>query len=446
MDNLWIRSAQAGRGCPHGPWGYLCEAKPFAMHPEALSIADFDYELPPDRIALHPLTERDASRLLVWDGKGFADTTYRDIPDRLAAGTRMVFNDTRVTDARLLFPVSATRSVEVFLLEPADGGAMLAESLGRGTPATCRCLVGGAARWKAGRPLEKHITLATGQCRLLAWNEGRDGDAFRIRLEWDAPDTPLVDILHRAGQVPLPPYLRRAPTAGDADRYQTVYAAREGSVAAPTAGLHFTPAVLDRLDQKGVHRHFVTLHVGAGTFRPVKAERMADHPMHGEFAEVGRDLLDRLLAATGPVVAVGTTSLRTLESLYWMGRKVMVDPGLPAAGLATGQWDPYREPSGTQPKAGEALRALADWMDRAGMTRLVTRTHLLIAPGYRFRVVEGLVTNFHQPRSTLLLLIAAWMGDAWRAMYRHALDGGYRFLSYGDGCLLGPPLKGPADA
>jgi len=413
------------------------------MHPEALSIADFDYLLPPDRIALHPLPERDASRLLVWDGQGFTDSWYRDIADRLAPGTCMVFNDTRVTDARLLFPVSDTQSVEVFLLEPADGGSMLAESLGQGSPATCRCLIGGIARWKAGRPLEKRVPLPTGNCLLQAWNEGRDGDAFRVRLEWDAPGTRLVDILHHAGQVPLPPYLRRAPAAEDADRYQTVYAAREGSVAAPTAGLHFTPALLGRLDQQGVDRRFVTLHVGAGTFRPVKAERMADHPMHGEFAEVGRDLLDRLITDAGPVVAVGTTSLRTLESLYWMGRKVLADPGLPAAALETGQWEPYAQTRGQAPDTAEAIRALGAWMDRGGMTRLVTRTQLLIAPGYRFRVARGLVTNFHQPRSTLLLLIAAWMGDAWKDMYRHALDGGYRFLSYGDGCLLGPPVAGP---
>jgi len=415
------------------------------MHPDALSIADFDYPLPPDRIALHPLPERDASRLLVWDGQGFTDSRYRDIPDRLSPGTCMVFNDTRVTDARLLFPVSDRPPVEVFLLEPADGGSMLAQRLGQGSPATCRCLVGGATRWKAGRPLEKRVPLPAGECLLRAWNEGRDGDAFRVRLEWDAPATPLLDILHHAGQVPLPPYLRRAPDAEDADRYQTVYATREGSVAAPTAGLHFTPALLGRLDRQGVHRRFVTLHVGAGTFRPVKAERMADHPMHGEFAEVDRELLDRLLTDPGPVVAVGTTSLRTLESLYWMGRKVMADPGLPAAAPETGQWDPYAHTPGTAPDSREALHALGEWMDRGGMTRLLTRTQLLVAPGYRFRVANGLVTNFHQPRSTLLLLIAAWMGDAWKDMYRHALDGGYRFLSYGDGCLLGPPVAGPAD-
>lgn len=409
------------------------------MDPKRLSITDYDYELPEGRIALHPLPERDASKLLVWRDGGFQDSRYRDIAGWLPPDALMVFNDTRVTDARLRFPGSGTRELEVFVLEPADG-SMLPELLGREGSVVCRCLIGGASRWKPGLPIEKRVATSAGDLTLQAWNEGREGDAFRVRLSWDPSELNFAEVLHLAGQIPLPPYLRRNPEADDSTRYQTVYAAREGSVAAPTAGLHFTEDVFRSLDTMGVSRHFVTLHVGAGTFRPVKAERMEDHPMHGEFAEVDRGLLDRLAESERPVVAVGTTSLRTLESLYWMGCKVRETPDTAPSELEIGQWEPYDRKSGPLPTPKEALMALSDWMDAKGRSTLVFRTHLLIAPGYRFRVAGGLVTNFHQPRSTLLLLIAAWMGGAWRDMYRHALENDYRFLSYGDGCLLGPPV------
>jgi S-adenosylmethionine:tRNA ribosyltransferase-isomerase len=409
------------------------------MDPKSIYIADYDYDLPDARIALHPLPERDASRLLVWRREGFVDSHYREIGDWLPSGAQMVFNDTRVTDARLRFPVKSGKDIEVFVLEPADG-TMLPEILGKRGPALCRCLVGGAARWKSGTHLEKSLSSPWGDLTIRAWNEGRDGDTFRIRISWDPADALFAEVLHLAGQIPLPPYLRRNPLADDAGRYQTVYAAREGSVAAPTAGLHFTEALLQHLDGKGIRKRFVTLHVGAGTFLPVKAERMEAHPMHGEFAEVERGLLDRLREKEGPIIAVGTTSLRTLESLYWLGRKLLAEPTLAPAKLEVGQWEPYGCKEASLPGMSEALGAVAGWMDAQGRKELVFRTHLLIAPGYRFRVAEGLVTNFHQPRSTLLLLIAAWMGRTWKDMYQHALDNDYRFLSYGDGCLLGPPL------
>lgn len=408
------------------------------MDPRGISIADFDYDLPEERIALYPLPERDASKLLVWRGEGFEDSRYRDIADWLPPGAQMVFNDTRVTDARLRFPIGDAREIEVFVLEPV-GGAMLPDILGKEGTVLCRCLVGGAARWKPGIPLEKTVSSPWGDLTIRAWNEGRDGDAFRIRLAWDPADAVFSEVLHLAGQLPLPPYLRRSPEADDAGRYQTVYAAREGSVAAPTAGLHFTEELLQRLEARGIRQNFVTLHVGAGTFLPVKAERMEAHPMHGEFAELGRGLLNRLRGGEGPIVAVGTTSLRTLESLFWLGRKLLAEPTLPTAALEVGQWEPYGHDEAELPTLSECLGAVAGWMDMQGRTDLVFRTQLLIAPGYRFRMAEGLVTNFHQPRSTLLLLIAAWMGEAWKDMYLHALDHGYRFLSYGDGCLLGPP-------
>lgn len=407
------------------------------MHPKDLSISAYDYPLPDSAIAQQPLPERDASRLLVWKGGRFHDSSYRALPDWLPAGTRMVFNDTRVTDARLRFPGPGQKELEVFILEPADG-SMLADCLAREGAITCRCLVGGASRWKTDLPLEKSLPMPSGTLTLRAWNEGRDGDAFRVRLAWEPSTVCLADVLHLAGQIPLPPYLRRAPQAMDTERYQTTYAAKEGSVAAPTAGLHFTESLFERLEANGIQRRFVTLHVGAGTFRPVTAEHMADHPMHGEFSEVARSLLDGLIDPGGPVIAVGTTSLRTLESLYWMGWKVLQDPALLPSGLDIGQWEPYGHDKASLPTASTALKALAGWMDERGLARLVTRTQLLIAPGYSFQVVNGLVTNFHQPRSTLLLLVAAWMGDRWKEMYEYALDRGYRFLSYGDGCLIGP--------
>ncbi|MBM3442009.1 MAG: S-adenosylmethionine:tRNA ribosyltransferase-isomerase [Bacteroidetes bacterium] len=407
------------------------------MHPKDLQVAAYDYPLPASAIALQPLPERDASRLLVWRGGALYDSGYRDLPDWLPTGTRMVFNDTRVTEARLHFPGPGQRALEVFILEPADG-SMLADTLSQQGTITCRCLVGGASRWKTGLALEKTISLPSGSMTLRAWNKGKAGDAFQIQLAWEPSTLSFAEVLHLAGQLPLPPYLRRAPQAMDAERYQTMYAAREGSVAAPTAGLHFTESLFARLEVKGIQRRFVTLHVGAGTFRPVTAEQMADHPMHGEFSEVSRAVLEWLIDAGGPVLAVGTTSLRTLESLYWMGCKLLQQPDLPLSRLDIGQWEPYGHHKGVLPATSTALKALAGWMDEGGLTRLVTRTQLLIAPGYTFQVANGLVTNFHQPRSTLLLLVAAWMGDRWRKMYEYALDQGYRFLSYGDGCLIGP--------
>jgi S-adenosylmethionine:tRNA ribosyltransferase-isomerase len=275
-----------------------------------------------------------------------------------------------------------------------------------------------------------------GTVTLRAEIRERVGDHFRIRFTWTPAELTFADMLHLAGQIPLPPYMRRAPETEDSTRYQTVYASQEGSVAAPTAGLHFTESIFRDLAEKGVRKCFVTLHVGAGTFKPVKSETMAGHAMHGEYLEVSAETLHTLLAHEGPTIAVGTTSLRTLESLYWMGVKACHEPLVGQSGLVVSQWEPYDTPEHLQIDPEMAIRSLSGWMERNHVDRIISRTDLMIAPGYRFRMVRGLVTNFHQPQSTLLLLVAAMIGDEWKSLYRHALENGFRFLSYGDGCLI----------
>lgn len=264
---------------------------------------------------------------------------------------------------------------------------------------------------------------------------GRTPDAFRIRFSWTPSHLTFPEVLHLAGQVPLPPYLKREATAEDETTYQTVYARHKGSVAAPTAGLHFTERIFSGMKMRNISSLYLTLHVGAGTFRPVKSETIAGHEMHSEYIDVSRDTIQRLMETSGPVYAVGTTSLRTLESLYWMGLRCMRHPETTPEELPVAQWDPY-DSGDPGISREEALAHLLTWMDNRNLTRLITRTQILVAPGYRFRMLRGLITNFHQPRSTLLLLIAAIVGDNWRRIYQYALDNDFRFLSYGDGCLL----------
>jgi S-adenosylmethionine:tRNA ribosyltransferase-isomerase len=292
-------------------------------------------------------------------------------------------------------------------------------------------MIGGASKWKHGMTLTRQFS----GFALSADIVERDAGTFTLELCWDNPDLSFAEVLHIAGQVPLPPYLHREAEPGDEERYQTIFAKEEGSVAAPTAGLHFTDRVMQQLFEKDIRTDFVTLHVGAGTFKPVKADTMAEHDMHAEWIEVSVGFVQNLIAQldTG-IVAVGTTSLRTLESLYWIGANLLAhkvpDPG----GVAVQQWDPYEKVQ--EIPAERALQALADWLLQTGQQKLVTRTQILIAPGYRFRVVRGLITNFHQPQSTLLLLVAALVGEDWRRIYDYALEKGFRFLSYGDGSLL----------
>ncbi|HEY4154780.1 MAG TPA: S-adenosylmethionine:tRNA ribosyltransferase-isomerase [Puia sp.] len=403
------------------------------LFPENLSISEFQYDLPEDKIARYPLPQRDASKLLIWQGGTISETRYARIADWLPAASLLVFNNSKVIAARLLFSKPSGGVIEIFCLEPADSGTGIHEAMVRKENGKWNCLIGGASKWKRGMVLEKKA----GQTILRACFLEKKPDSFVVEFSWSPAPLSFAEVLHLLGSVPLPPYLKRHAEAADAERYQTIYAAEEGSVAAPTAGLHFTPQIFDSLGQKKIETLFVTLHVGAGTFMPVKTDALADHLMHEEYIEVRAETVRRLLdRLSGPVIAVGTTSLRTVESLYWLGLKVAENKRIPADALRISQWDPYRMDSALEAK--KALHLLLEWIERQPDQKLITKTQLFIAPGYSFRIIRGLITNFHQPQSTLLLLVAALAGNDWKRIYQFALENDYRFLSYGDGCLFLP--------
>ncbi len=410
---------------------------PSLPHPRLLRIQDFHYELPAERIAPEPLPDRAASRLLVSRAGVISDKTFRDLPGELPADSLLIFNDTRVVRARLLAKRPTGGAVELFCLEPVAPHRALEPALQQTGGGTWRCLVGNGRRWKSG-PVSLEFSFAGQPATLWAERAATEaGGESLIDFRWEPASLPFAEVLRAAGHLPLPPYLHRPDTAVDAVRYQTVYAAHEGAVAAPTAGLHFTPEVLAELAARGIATGHVTLHVGAGTFQPVKAETMADHPMHAEPIIVQASLLRQLLAhRPRPVIAVGTTSLRTLESLYWLGAALVQRPAAPGAELQVAQWQPYEPGPDIAPAV--ALQALLAYLEATGSTAIEASTRLLIGPGYRFRLVQGLITNFHQPESTLLLLVAALLGPSWQTVYGHALASGYRFLSYGDSSLLLP--------
>ena len=410
--------------------------------PRQLAILDFTYLLPTGRIAPEPLPDRAASKLLVSRQGQLTDKTFRDLPGELPAGALLIFNDTRVVRARLLARRPTGGQVELFCLEPVAPHRSLELALQQTGHCTWRCLVGNGRRWKDG-PVTLEFTTTEGQTATLhAERQVQEAGTALINFRWEPAALPFAEVLRAAGHLPLPPYIDRPDTAADAVRYQTVYAAAEGAVAAPTAGLHFTPEILAELRDKGFSTGHVTLHVGAGTFQPVKAERMADHPMHTAPILVTAALLRQLLAhRPRPVLAVGTTSLRTLETLYWLGVGLLLAPAAPheARELLVTQWQPYEQAeAAAQISPEDALTALLHYLEARGTDTLEASTRLLIGPGYQFRLINGLITNFHQPESTLLLLVAALLGPGWRAVYDHALAHDYRFLSYGDSSLLLP--------
>ncbi len=402
--------------------------------PRNISIEEYDYPLPDERIARHPLAERDACKLLYYrPGLTPEDHIFSELPSLLAPGTMLIYNNTRVINARLRFTKDTGAAIEIFCLEP-DEPADYAQSFASTASCSWNCLIGNSKKWKEGvltMPLEVKGT----KFDLHAIRTSTPGTPGQtVRFEWDAPTVSFSEIISAAGEIPIPPYLNRRSESSDTTDYQTVYSHIEGSVAAPTAGLHFTPALLGRLDNAGIERREVTLHVGAGTFRPVSAERIGDHDMHSEFIAVDRDFIADLaeaIEACRPIAAVGTTSVRTLESLYHIG--VLISAGKWTGELP--QWTPY-EPGLPAPEASEALRAVVRYLDAAGESVLLAHTRIIIAPGYTYRIVGTMVTNFHQPASTLLLLVSAFIGPEWRQVYDHALAGAYRFLSYGDACLF----------
>ena len=427
-----------------------------ALHPRQIAIRDYDYPLPDDRIARYPLAERDRSKLLVWRDGAVGERRFYDLPGLVPAGSLMVFNNTRVIQARLHFRKASGALIEVFCLEP-DAPRDYAQNFAQTAECTWTCLVGNSKKWKDGE-LQQDVEVDGRRVALRCERVEGAGASQRIRFRWDG-GVAFARILEAVGELPIPPYLGRGTEESDKTTYQTVYSRIEGSVAAPTAGLHFTEAELSALRDKGVALRYLTLHVGAGTFKPVKSETIEGHDMHTEFIAVPRavvaDILALLRRADAPegrtdadrprLVAVGTTSVRTVESLYYIGLRILDAraAGRPAPepdDLVVGQWEPYDCPA-TTPTA-DALQAILDHLDATRQDTLVTATQILIAPGFRYRLVEAMVTNFHMPQSTLLLLVSAFVGDdadgapAWRRIYAHALGHGFRFLSYGDSSLL----------
>jgi S-adenosylmethionine:tRNA ribosyltransferase-isomerase len=450
------------------------------MHPKDLSIVDFTYDLPASKIASYPLEQRDASKLLIVgapDGAGFtgengargataavvygatqtfSESTYAKLDEVLPSNTLLVHNDTKVVAARLFFEKENGSTIEIFCLEPASIYKDITTAMLAKKQVLWGCLIGGAKKWKEG---SLHIKYGNNHT-LTATKHTTLADSYLIQFEWDNEAQTFAEVLEAAGNIPLPPYFNRAVEANDKERYQTVYAAAEGSVAAPTAGLHFTPALFTKLAAKNITKEFVTLHVGAGTFKPVKAARMEEHEMHAEFIDVQKSFIellrDNFTTNERKIIAVGTTSLRTLESLYWMGAKIIAAnnsannsaknstnnshnnyANLSIENISVLQWDPYELlPQNELPSTATALGALCNWMEQNSLTRLITKTQIIIAPGYYFKIIDGLITNFHQPQSTLLLLVAAITNGHWKPMYDYALENNFRFLSYGDGCLI----------
>ncbi len=397
-----------------------------------INIKEFDYELPQEKIALQPTESRDASRLLISNGEGFSHEHYINIAEHLPSNALLVFNNTKVISARLHFTKTTGAVIEVFLLEPADGNYKALSDIRQ---SKWKCLVGGVKKWKHNETL--HLTFSTNaqELTLSAQLVKKSDDHCIVDFTWNR-DIAFSEVIDAAGNIPLPPYIKREVMAGDKSRYQTVYAKHEGSVAAPTAGLHFTEEIFSRLHEKDIQTLFTTLHVGAGTFKPVSAPSIAEHVMHEEYIEISRALLEALCNDEKMVVAVGTTSLRTMESLYWIGVKIMQGKEMIKDNVHVSQWEHLDMEFGNLPSRKECMRSILNYMNEQQTDLLQGHTGICITPGYEFKVAEALITNFHQPQSTLLLIIAAILGDGWKTMYSIAMENGYRFLSYGDGCLL----------
>ena len=401
----------------------------------ALRIADYDYPLPDERIAKHPLAQREQCKLLYYKGGDMEERRFWEVPALLPQHSTLIYNNTRVINARLRFRKETGSTIEIFCLEPVlpRDYEQIFQTTGH---CVWQCLVGNSKRWKQGA-LSQTVTIEGHDITLRATRGEQRGNAWEIAFDWDGEEGKITfaDVLEAIGEIPIPPYLNRGTEESDSTDYQTVYSHIDGSVAAPTAGLHFTDEVLAECDKRGILRREITLHVGAGTFQPVKSEHIGDHPMHYEFISVPCDVIQDIINAPGPIIAVGTTSVRTLESLYYIGQILQENPDADEEALTITQWMPYTTPCEISTK--QALQNIVDYLDRHHADTYMGSTQLLIAPGFEYRVVSGMITNFHQPQSTLLLLVAAFIGqDKWRAMYDYAMEHGFRFLSYGDAQLL----------
>lgn len=401
-----------------------------------INIDAYRYDLPDERVAKYPLAQRDASKLLLYKKGNIEERIFTDIIDELPANSLLVFNNTRVIHARLHFTLPNGRRLEILCLDPLFP-LDYQQNLSSTKTVSWKCMVGGNRRWKSGE-ITMDISVDNQIVSLTAKRVERLEGTFEINFSWDNQSFSFGELLTKGGIIPLPPYLNRASEESDRDRYQTIYAQPEGSVAAPTAGLHFTPAVMQEMKEKGIQQNFVTLHVGAGTFKPVKTNRLGEHEMHRERIFVDFTFVEQLaqtLASKRAVIPVGTTSLRTLESLYWLGVRLVHDSSATIENVIIGQWEPY-EQTQALPSAKDAIHALLETMKQQKRIHLEAATQLLIAPGYKSQLVSGLITNFHQPASTLLLLVAALIGEEWKTVYDYAMQHDFRFLSYGDSSLL----------
>lgn len=390
-----------------------------------MNTSDYTYNLPPEKIAIYPLSQRDASKLLVYSAGKITHTHFSSLVDYLPANAFLFFNNTRVIPARLHFRKDSGAVIEIFLLNPVEPSVVISETMASRGKCTWHCAIGNLKRWPSGTMLRKEVD----RFQLTASLRNREKGV--VEFAWDA-DESFAHVVHRTGATPLPPYIKRQAEKSDGERYQTVYSHYDGAVAAPTAGLHFTPAVFESLRREGIKYDFLTLHVSAGTFQPIKSDNPEDHMMHEEQIVVSRENVENLLLPDRVITAVGTTSMRTLESLYWFGCKLA---RVGECQFRVDQNDPYVL-NGVS--AEDALKQVIKHMEKNRLHQLVGETAIYIRPGYSFRLCKALITNFHQPASTLILLVAAFVGDSWRTIYEEALDKDYRFLSYGDSSLLIP--------
>lgn len=396
-----------------------------------VNLAEYTYHLADEKIAKYPLSERDQSKLLYYQKGAIAHRSFKDIVDLIPANTSLFFNNTKVIPARLIFNKSTGAQIEIFLLKPLLPSTILSLVMEEKQRVAWECMVGNFKKWKDDSPLERVLDLNGTTIHLLA--KVLDRNKKLISFEWDNANVSFAEIVEASGKVPLPPYLNRPAEEDDKPRYQTVYSQHDGAVAAPTAGLHFTPEILNDLEGKGISKSFLTLHVSAGTFQPIKADNIEEHPMHSEQLVVNKESIEDVIAAKDKIIAVGTTSMRTLESLFWFGVRLMNGNDV----FEIQKLEPYSIED-QLPSRHQAFSAILNWMEKNELNQIVGTTEIFIFPGYQFKVCDGLITNFHQPGSTLILLVAAFIGPDWKKVYQQALENGYRFLSYGDSSLLMP--------
>lgn len=397
-----------------------------------INLDEYDYHLSEERIAQYPAEKRDHSKLLIYNKGMMADDLFKNIHNYLPADSLMVINDTRVIRARIIFRKETGAIIEIFCLEPLSP-MDYQQAFSAGSPVEFKCIVGNLKKWKQN-PLRTNFNKDNKKYTLTATKISSEGEAWRIRFSWDTKALSFAEVIESAGHIPLPPYVKRDDEEEDNIRYQTVYSKSEGSVAAPTAGLHFTDTLLNKIKRKGIRRASLTLHVGAGTFKPVKTNDVSQHEMHCEHFFIHKQVIEALLTQEGKIISVGTTCVRALESLYYTGVQILNGKAGKNGRFFIDQWEYLSCNNGYSAK--ESLSAILAYMDKAGIMVVNTATRIMIIPGYNFHLVDAMITNFHMPKSTLLLLVSAWTGEDWKEIYNYALNNDFRFLSYGDSSLL----------